>query len=315
MRFLYATVALGTFFVALMGCASTAPTRFYVLDSLSISEKGPVRAHEGYITVGIGPIDLPGYLNRPQIVSRMGPHSLQVAEFDRWAEPLEENFSRVMVENLSTLLGREGILVSRGTEIAPFDYRVAVEVGQFEGKPPDVVLLKARWMILEKDHKKSVLLVKKSGFMLPVDTRDYEALVSAKSKTVVDLSREIALEIRRISRRERETRAAPEKKEGIVPERQMAGKVIEETRDISGYTIHLESWQKEQTASERVRFLRSLGLEAFSYRVNLPEKGVYYRVFVGRFDDRMQASAFQDRIVKEYKLGKGIIKPVSALRQ
>jgi peptidoglycan hydrolase-like protein with peptidoglycan-binding domain len=75
------------------------------------------------------------------------------------------------------------------------------------------------------------------------------------------------------------------------------------------YTIHLESFRDSWKAQERVRSLRSLGLDAFSSRVDLPEKGTYYRVFVGRFEDREQAREFQAKLKSDYELSKGIIMP------
>ncbi|HEX5606452.1 MAG TPA: PqiC family protein, partial [Candidatus Binatia bacterium] len=56
------------------------------------------------LSLGIGPIKIPRYLDREQLVTRISQNRFAIAENDRWAEPLEENFSRVLSENLSILL-------------------------------------------------------------------------------------------------------------------------------------------------------------------------------------------------------------------
>jgi uncharacterized lipoprotein YmbA len=64
------------------------------------------------MTIGIGPVTLPKYLDRPQIVTFTSPYALNVVEFDRWAEPLESTFVRVLAENLALLLPRAHVVVS-----------------------------------------------------------------------------------------------------------------------------------------------------------------------------------------------------------
>ena len=105
-----AVIILSALLIVLSGCASTAPSRFYVLNSLP-SVETQVAADDQDVTIGIGPIQLPQYLDCPQIVTRIGPNELQLAEFDLWAEPLKDNVSRVLVANLSLLLGTESIAV------------------------------------------------------------------------------------------------------------------------------------------------------------------------------------------------------------
>ena len=48
--------------------------------------------------IGVGPVTVPDYLDRPQIATRSSSSSLQFSEFDRWAEPLEKNLMRVLAD-------------------------------------------------------------------------------------------------------------------------------------------------------------------------------------------------------------------------
>lgn len=88
---------------------------------------------------------------------------------------------------------------------------------------------------------------------------------------------------------------------------------IKEKAEAFAYTIHLESFKNPKTARDRVRYFESLGLEAFSRRVDLPGKGIFHRVLVGRLADRTQAKAFQARLQKEHSLPRGRIIPASAV--
>lgn len=149
-------------------------------------------------TIGIGPVELPAYLDRQQVVTRVSANELHLAGFDEWAEPLGDNFTRVLMENLSILLssGSFIILPIRGPE--PIDYQVGVEVMRFDGSLGGDASLLVRWTIFGKDDKK-LLLTRKSSFKEATGASGYEALVAAQSRTVEALSREIAGAIKGLS--------------------------------------------------------------------------------------------------------------------
>src|SRR6266540_6222252 len=104
-------VALVAALIGLGACAST-PSRFYILNTLPVSEMTPATAAERGPVIGVGPITLPKYLDRPQIVTRASRNQLTLGEFDRWAESLQENFSSVLVENLALLIPTDHILLN-----------------------------------------------------------------------------------------------------------------------------------------------------------------------------------------------------------
>lgn len=176
----------------LAGCASSAPSRFYVLSPL-VSSKAESQAlkDEGCITIGIGPVELPAYLDRPQIVTRANENELNLAEFDKWAEPLKDNFSRVLVENLSTLLYADAISIFPWKGSTPIDYRVEVTVIRMDGKIGGNASLVARWAIFRENDRK-MLLTRQSSYSESLRSQSYKALVSAQSRVIGDLSREIA---------------------------------------------------------------------------------------------------------------------------
>src|SRR6266850_880965 len=184
--------------LGLGACAST-PSHFYVLNTLSASETMPATAAAQSPVVGVGPITLPKYLDRPQIVTHTSRHQLALGEFDRWAEPLQENFSRVLAENLSILIPTDHILLENRPQSATLDYQVQVDVLHFDGWLGGESALIARWSILDRADRQ--LLSRKVHLNAPTDGRDYEAMVVAMNQMLETFSRDIATAIQRLASR------------------------------------------------------------------------------------------------------------------
>ena len=194
----YKAITLCTLFVALAGCGltgTTAPSQFYILSPLSESmEKAQMSWQAQSIAVAVGPVEVAEYLNRPQIVTRLSPNELKLAEFNKWAESLKDNISRIFVENLSTLLSTEAIAVFPWRGSTPIDYRAEVEVLRLDGVLGGNATLVARWAVYQEEEGE-MLFAKKSIVQEAVDGQSYEALVSAQSRAIGALSHEIAEKI------------------------------------------------------------------------------------------------------------------------
>lgn len=192
-------VILGALLMGLMGCAiagRTAPSRFYLLSSLATSEsEARVAIGARPIAIGIGPVEIPQYLDRPQIATRLNQNELRLAEFDKWAEPLKDNIARVLAENLAVLLHAQPVTIFPWRGSLTVDYRIEIDVIRMGGNLGGKATLIARWLILEKDDRQ-VLLNRKSTFEEPTGAGDYKALVEAMSRTIASLTEEIAEEIK-----------------------------------------------------------------------------------------------------------------------
>jgi uncharacterized lipoprotein YmbA len=157
------------------------------------------RTHD--LAIGIGPVSLPKYLDRQGIVSRSSDHQLDVPVYHQWAEPLQENFGRVVMDNMAVMLSTDRVLmlpVRRSLRQAVvFDYQVTIGVNQFEKTATGDVVLDARWAILDND--KNELLLRRSVYTDTPAAADYAAQVSAQSKVLGQYCEEIAAEIRRLA--------------------------------------------------------------------------------------------------------------------
>jgi len=181
-------VALLALAACLSACAGkSGSSQFYVLSSLP---QPSLSAAEGAV-IGVFPVSMPDYLDRPQIVTRVSENEIKLDEFSRWAEPLKDSFTRALVQNLSTLLNTAKVIKTTQSTGSLMSLQVAVEVVQFDGTLGGDVVLLAKWGLFEADGKK-LLLGKGSSFKEPTGAATYEALVAAESKAVAALSREIA---------------------------------------------------------------------------------------------------------------------------
>ena len=185
---IHVVVLLLALVVCLSACAGkSASSKFYVLSSLPQSA---LSAAEG-TTIGVLPVAMPDYLDRPQIVTRASENEIKIDEFSRWAEPLKESFTRALVQNLSSLLNTAKVIKTTGSTGFPMALQVGVEVVQFDGTLGGDVVLIVKWGLFGEEGKK-LLLAKRSSFKEPTGAATYEALVAAQSRAVAALSREIA---------------------------------------------------------------------------------------------------------------------------
>lgn len=136
-RVSFALVNLASIVVVLGGCsfARQQPTRLYVLTTLPATEAVLPGGVTPGLAVVVGPVELPQYVNRPQIVTGNTSNELHHAAFAQWAEPLADNFARVLAENLSLLLGTDRVAVFPWRGPLPMKYQVMVEVTRFLGEP------------------------------------------------------------------------------------------------------------------------------------------------------------------------------------
>ena len=178
----------------LSGCGTTPPSKFYMLEAMPADTAAPVERDS--LHIGVGPVEFADYLGRSQIVTRRDGVEVSLAETHRWAEPLRDNFSRVLAENLSGLLVTDRISLHPSRNWPDIDYQVMVDVWQFDADDDGSVTLAASWSIRGAGGAE-LLTLRKSTFRTTAATNaSYADTVRALSHTVELLSREIAAAIR-----------------------------------------------------------------------------------------------------------------------
>ncbi len=130
-----------------VGCLGSSPnvsvyTMNPVSDSLATS------APDG-LAIGVGPVRVPRYLDRPEWVTRPGGSTsrLEVDDFRRWAGGFSSNVLSALGENLGAKLDTQQVVVYPVQTALALDYRVSVDFHAFEGIDGEVLVLRASWVI------------------------------------------------------------------------------------------------------------------------------------------------------------------------
>lgn len=199
MKKLYALLGFTLMLVILAGCTKliggpgTPPTRYYIISPLVESESNQIASDGGReISIAIEPVLLPPYLDRPQIVIQTGENELNFSEFNQWGEDLRTNISRVLIENLSMLLGSERIYIMPGLKRQKPDFRALIRIIRFERGDDGVINLTVRWKLNSQDGKQVIF---RENMLLTGETvaqGDYPAIVRAMSNLLAEFTQRIA---------------------------------------------------------------------------------------------------------------------------
>ena len=183
-------------FMFIGGCAGTPSSKFYTLSPITdqanqldnLPPKPP-------LSIAISPIKFPDFLDRSQIVTRPSPNTLKISEFHRWGGSLSSNFVQVFGENLSLLLGTDRIFYPRQIETFAIDYRVNLNVKAFDGELGKKVVLDVDWIVIDQ-RRKDAAIMQNTIIRELTEGPDYESFVSAQSRALGALSRQIASAIK-----------------------------------------------------------------------------------------------------------------------
>ena len=180
----------------LAGCASSPASNFYILSPLPEAKARQETLVEGEVSLGIGPVTLPDYMDRPQMVSGIvGAGRIEVDEYQRWGGSLRADIVNTLGENLAHLLGTSRVVILPAEVKLPVQYRLVVDILRFEADRDGQALLKARWALIDPSAEVA-LAMRESSFRQPFAKADPDAQVAALSATLGDLSREVAETIR-----------------------------------------------------------------------------------------------------------------------
>ena len=202
---LITALAFGLLSLSFAGCLGLGPkpdrSRFFTLASLPLADEAGVKGSNepSGVLIGIRPLKFPGYLDRQEIVIRSDQNRLEISENDRWAEPLEENFARVLSQDLAALLRADRIIAFPWPSNLKPKYQIEIEVLRFEANSARDAGLLARWGVIDGGTGKP-LSFKESRLTRAAKEKSTDAMAAALSETVGDLSREMADAIRAIEK-------------------------------------------------------------------------------------------------------------------
>jgi hypothetical protein len=145
--------------------------------------------------IGVGPVTIPSYLDRNEMVSREGANQLRIDARHSWGAPLDQEVQRVLGENLSRLLSSNRVTTWPWTRHLEIALRIPVRVLQFEPVAGRGVVLVARWQLLSPDATQ-VLYTRQSEIVEPVPESGAGANAAAMSRALAALAGQIAEAVR-----------------------------------------------------------------------------------------------------------------------
>jgi uncharacterized protein len=175
------------------GCAGSPPVNLYTL-SAAPAPAADTRSPQSPAIVALGPIILPDYIDRPQIVTRKSAYQLELAAYDQWAAPLYDMLPRVLVEDVALRLSSDRVVAFPQVGDASFDYRIAVDVSRFDVDATGAATLAARWQLYARSAPRA-LLVADDTLQRQIEGRGYDAYAASLSAVLADLSDRIAQEV------------------------------------------------------------------------------------------------------------------------
>ena len=118
-----------------------------------------------------------------------------MAEFHKWAEPLEHGIARVVAENLAAELSCERVVFYPAQQSIQVDYEVPVRIIRFDAEENGTVVLEASWRVTDETGG-VVAPQKRSRFEGSFGELTYDAIATEMSRLIGKLSEEISAAIK-----------------------------------------------------------------------------------------------------------------------
>jgi uncharacterized protein len=181
----------------LSGCMrDSKPTQFYMLNADSgVTGTARLPASTQGTVIGLGPIRIPEYLNRPQMIVAISENQYRLSEDHRWAERLDQNISLALFKALPRQLGTDRIVRYPWPQRQVVDYQVGIDILEFNVDASGQSRLIAQWFVKRKDKP---TIDKRSDYQFPASTTDYAIMVKAQSQCLSKLGQEIAETLRQL---------------------------------------------------------------------------------------------------------------------
>jgi len=184
------------FALLMSACTGNTPMQFYMLNAeAGLAKEESNMPFNTNLLVGLGPIHLPDYLNRPQIVVEVSENQFRLDEYHRWAERLDQNVGRSLSRLLARRLGVEQVVRYPWPQRQHIDYQVSIDILEFHQAADGRSRLQAQWQIKQQERAPLGKLFDCSI----ADKDDSEEIVKAQSECLGRLGLEIEAELRQLA--------------------------------------------------------------------------------------------------------------------
>lgn len=187
-QFLLTTI----FALLLSACGTSPPVRYFNLKPMHAAVTDDAADK---VIVGLGPLDIPGYLSRPQIVTRGPNGEVLIDDYRRWAEAVDESIHRIVAANVEGLVDGVTVLSYPYNTMLQLEYRVFGDVVRFDADQDGRAMLIVQWGIISADRD-IIVEPRRARYEATASTPgDAGAIVAALNDVIADFSRDIAAQL------------------------------------------------------------------------------------------------------------------------
>lgn len=181
---------------SLTGCFRTSPPdQFFMISAV---ETAPITSisNKKEPIIGLGPIRVPDYLDRPQIVTALSEQEYKLSEDHRWAERLEVNLARVSLENLSHLIPNSQVVLYPWPKVPTPDIEISGYIHTLHVDATGQVRMHASWNLR---YGKQTTVHHRFTCSLPTSHTDYSKIVAVESECIGRWNRDMAEAVRNVT--------------------------------------------------------------------------------------------------------------------
>jgi uncharacterized lipoprotein YmbA len=156
-----------------------------------LSADGPAVLPATGLFVVCGPVTLPTYVDRAELVFQTSDNQFQVPANVHWAGALPENFTRVLATDLGRRLHSGNVLAYPAPPAIHPRYQVAVDVRQFHAVSGGDAILDVDWRI-QVPGTGEIIRRRNGSFHERIVGDGYAPVVAAESRLVAQLADSVA---------------------------------------------------------------------------------------------------------------------------
>lgn len=170
------------------GCGTSPPSRYYALSEPAVAAVPKT----GDVVVMLGPITVPRYLQRPQIVVRDANHQLKLAEFDRWAETPQSAVVPWLAGEVDRQLPNAVVVAFPAVGHADAPVRVRGTIAEWDTDSGGTAVLVVQWECITANDT-TLAPLRTSRYTAQASTRgSYDDIVRALNQTLADFAKDVA---------------------------------------------------------------------------------------------------------------------------
>ncbi len=164
----------------ILACSSSPKTSFYQLKPINTSKIEQQKLNLKAFSILISPIKFPEYLDYPQIVIRKSDFKFQLSENHHWAEPLENEFTRVLIANINNRIAPNQVFEFSQSKANQAEIHLSIEVLQLDANTAKQAILVVKWASRKGESIKWAT----KTFKTAVKSNSYESKVKAQSLVI-----------------------------------------------------------------------------------------------------------------------------------